>query len=68
MDRDGVLDSTEPRIKIRLGAYKFTGIPLGTYRLKLLLPRGVKLAVPIKPLKMIATKLTQKMNIVGRRG
>ncbi|HEV8291885.1 MAG TPA: hypothetical protein VGP94_08160, partial [Tepidisphaeraceae bacterium] len=68
LDRDGVLDKDEPRIKIRTGKYQFTHIPLGTYRLKVLLPRGVKLAVPIKTLKMTAGKLKQKLNIIGLRG
>jgi len=67
MDKDGVLDASEPRIKIKTGSYKFTQIPLGTYRLKVLLPRGIKLAATIKPLKMTATKLNQKLNIVGIR-
>jgi len=67
MDKDGVLDAEEPRIKIKTGSYKFTGIPLGTYRLKVLLPKGIKLATPIKTLKMTVSKLNMKMNIVGVR-
>ena len=67
-DKDGVLDSNEPRIKIKgPGPYRFTNIGLGTYRLKVLLPRGIKLAVPIKTLKMTAGKLNVKMNIIGVR-
>lgn len=66
-DKDGVLDSDEPRIRIKTGAYKFTSIPLGTFRLKVLLPRGIKLAVPVKTLKMTSATLKQKMNLIGIR-
>jgi hypothetical protein len=68
VDKDGVLDATEPRIKIKTGSYKFTGIPVGTYRLKVILPKGMKLGVAIKTLKMTVATLKQKVNIVGVRG
>jgi hypothetical protein len=67
MDRDGVLDASEPRIKITSGSYRFTHIPLGTYRLGVKLPRGIKLATPLKALKMTAANLKQKLNLIGIR-
>ena len=56
LDHDGVLDSNEPRIKIKSGAYRFTQVPEGTWRLGVLLPKGLKLSGPIKPVKITAAK------------
>jgi hypothetical protein len=67
LDRDGVLDSNEPRIKIKTGSYRFTHVPEGTWRLGVLLPKGLKLAPVLKPVKMSASKLNVKLNVIARR-
>jgi hypothetical protein len=69
MDRDGVLDKNEPRIKLTTsGSYRFTSVPEGTYKLGVKLPRGIRLATPLKPVKIMLAKLKAKLNIIGIRG
>jgi len=66
-DKDGVLDSNEPRIKIKLGSYRVTGIPVGTWKLGVILPKGLKLAAKLKPIKMTAGTLKLKLNLIARK-
>jgi len=67
VDGDGVLDANEPKIKIKLGSYRVTGIPVGTWKLGVLLPKGLKLAAKLKPIKMIASKLNMRLNLIARK-
>jgi len=67
VDRDGVLDSNEPKIKIKLGSYQVTGVPVGTWKLGVLLPKGLKLAAKLKPLTLSASKLIVHLNLIARR-
>ena len=62
-----MLDANEPKVKIKLGLYRVTGIPVGTWKLGVLLPKGLKLAAKLKPIKMAASKLNLKLDLVARR-
>ena len=66
LDRDGVLDSNEPRIKLTTGSYNVTHIPTGTWKLGVILPRGLKLVPRLKPITMSLSKLRLKLNLIAR--
>jgi hypothetical protein len=67
LDGDHVLDSNEPRIKLKTGSYRFTHVPEGTWRLGVLLPKGYKLSPALKPVKVSASKPNVKLNLIARR-